>query len=77
MSGMLADIRHAFRVYRGTVSSTLTAVIVLAVALAFVGAFLSLYADLVLRPHAGFEQSGRIATVGQTDGRFLLGVAHA
>jgi hypothetical protein len=46
----------------------------LAIGLAFVGAFLSLYVDLVLRPDPGFEQSGRLATVAATGGEAALGV---
>src|SRR5690606_14667575 len=49
----------------------------LSVGMAFVGAFLSLYVDLVLRPHAGFQQSSRIATVGQSGGPQLLGMPFA
>src|SRR5690606_735103 len=35
--------------------------------MAFVGAFVSMYVDLVLRPHPGFEQSGGIVTIGKRD----------
>src|SRR5690606_22480203 len=37
-------------------------VLVLAVGIAFVSAFLTLYVNLVLRPHPGFEDGGQIAT---------------
>jgi hypothetical protein len=52
------------------------AVAVLAVGIAFIGAFLSLYVDLVLRPHPGYEDSGRIATIGQNTGTDLSGITY-
>ena len=58
MKGLAADLRHAVRLYGRTPGSSAIAVVVLAVGMAFVAAFLSLYIDLVLRPHPGFEQSG-------------------
>jgi len=74
MTGLMADLTHAWRLYRRTPGSSLIAVLVLAVAMAFVSAFLSLYVDLVLKPHAGFEASSRIVTLGQSDGRQLTGL---
>lgn len=74
MRGVMADIRHALRVYRRTPASSLIAIAVLAIGMAFVAAFLSMYVDLVLRPHAGFEQSGRLVTLGQNDGNRLSGL---
>jgi len=71
MKVLLADFRHALRLYRHTPVSSLMAVVVLAVAMAFVGSFLSLYVDLILKPHPGFEQSGRIVTLGQSEGANL------
>ena len=65
MRGFLGDCRHALRLYCRTPGGTLISVLVLAVGMAFVGTFLSLYVDLVLRPHPGFEQSGRLATIWQ------------
>ena len=47
---------------------------VLAIGMAFVSAFLSLYVDLVLRPHPGFEDSGSIVTIGQLDGVRFTGI---
>jgi ABC-type antimicrobial peptide transport system permease subunit len=44
--------------------------------MAFVGAFLSMYVDLVLRPHPGFDQSGRVATIGQTLQDALIGLPY-
>ena len=74
MKGVIADLKHAFRIYRRTPGASAIAIVVLAVAMAFVGAFLSLYVDLVLRGHPGIEDSGRIVTLGQTDGARLMGV---
>ncbi len=74
MKGLSADCRHAVRLYARTPGASLIAIGVLAVGLAFVGAFLSLYVDLVLRPHPGFEQSSRLATIGQNSGTVFLGV---
>ena len=71
---MTADIRHALRLYGRTPVASGIAVVVLAVAVAFVTAFLSLYVDLALRPHRGFDQSGRLMTLGQTDGQRLVGL---
>jgi hypothetical protein len=82
VKGVLADCKHAIRLYLRTPVSSSIAVVVLAVGMAFVGAFLSLYVDLVLRPHPGFEQSSRIATIGQQlglqrTGPGLIGIPHA
>jgi len=74
MRGLLADIRHALRLYRRTPVASLLAVVVLAVGMAFVSAFLSLYVDLALRPHAGLEDSGRLVTIGQSDGSNFTGL---
>ena len=77
MRGILGDLRHAFRIYLRTPIASGLAVVVLAIAMAFVGAFLSMYVDFVLRPHPGFEQSGRIVTLGQNDGTRLSGLPWA
>ena len=74
MRGLLADLTHSLRIYRRTPVASCLAVVALAVAMAFVTAFLSMYVDLVLRPHPGFERSGRIATVGQSGRRQLAGI---
>jgi len=71
--GFFKDCRHAVRLYRRTPGGSLIALGVLAVSTAFVGAFLSLYVDQVLRPLPGFEESGHLATVGQSDGEYLRG----
>jgi len=76
MRGLLADFKHALRVYRRTPGASLIAVIGFALAMAAVAAFVSLYVDLILRPHAGFEQAGRIVTFGWTDGQNAGGVSH-
>jgi hypothetical protein len=76
VSAFVADLRHAFRLYRRTPVSSLIAVIVLAIGMTFVSAFVSLYVDLVLRPQAGFADGGRLVTLGQTDGRSLRGLSH-
>lgn len=67
---MLDDLKHALRLYRRTPAASLIVVAVLAVGMAFVAAFLSLYSDLILRPEPGFERrGGRIVSVGASDGR--------
>jgi len=66
VNSFLADCRHALRLYVRTPGASLIAVGVLAIGIAFVGSFLSLYVDLALRPHPGFERSGRLATIGPT-----------
>ena len=76
MRGILSDCRHAFRLYRHTPYASLIAVAVLAVGFAFVSAFLSLYVDLVLRPHAGIEQPGRIVTLGQLESQGIRGLPY-
>jgi len=51
----MQDIVHAWRVYRTTPVASLFAVLVLAIALAFFAAFLSLLADLIPGAHTGFR----------------------
>jgi hypothetical protein len=75
--GLLSDCRHALRLYRRTPGASLIAVFVLAIGMAFVGAFLSLYVDLILRPHPGFEQSAELATAGFSGGPQALGLPPA
>jgi predicted permease len=77
VKGLLEDCKHALRLYRRTPVSSAIAVVVLAVGMAFVGAFLSLYVDLLLKPHPGIEDSGQIVTVGQVDGARLNGLSIA
>jgi len=76
MRGLIADCRHAFRLYRRTPFASLIAVGVLAIGFAFVTSFLSLYVDLVLRPHPGIEQAGRIVTMGQLEGQGFRGLPY-
>ena len=68
MKGLLADAAHALRVYRRTPGASLIAIAGFAVAMAAVGAFVSLYVDLLLRPHAGFQDSRYLITYGWSDG---------
>jgi putative ABC transport system permease protein len=68
MQTLIADCRFALRVYARTPATSAIAVVGLAIAIAFVGAFLSLYAGLAIKPHPGFESSNRLVTIGQTDG---------
>jgi predicted permease len=68
MKGLLDDCRHALRLYRHTPGSSLIAVVVLAVGMAFVGAFLSLYVDLALRRYPGFEDGSRLVTIAGVSG---------
>ena len=74
MKGLLADSKHAFRLYRRTPLASLIAVGVLAIGMAFVGSFLSLYVDLVLRPHPGIENSSRIVSISIRPGAIRLGL---
>jgi hypothetical protein len=76
--GLFDDCRHALRLYRQTPGASTIAILVVAVSIAFVGAFLSLYADLALRPHPGFEQSGHLATIGlnRGAGNYFGGVSY-
>lgn len=76
MKGLAADFQHAVRLYARTPGASLIAILVLAIGIAFIGAFLSLYVDLVLRPHPGYEDSGRIATIGQNTGTDLTGITY-
>ena len=66
---MIEDFKHAFRIYRRTPGASLVAVAVLAIGLAAVAAFVSLYVDLILRPHPGFERGSHLITFGWNDGR--------
>jgi hypothetical protein len=74
VDGLIADCQHAIRLYVRSPGASVTAVVVLAVAMAFVSAFLSLYVDQSLRPLAGFENSARIATVGRRGDGSVIGL---
>lgn len=75
MKGLLADLKHAARVYARTPFASALAVVVLAVAMAFVSSFLSLYIDIVYKPHPGFEDSSRLITLGQSNGNNFNGTS--
>jgi ABC-type antimicrobial peptide transport system permease subunit len=68
MNGLVADLRHAVVVYRDTPMTTGIAIAALAIAMAFVSAFLAMWNDLALKPPEGFEQSRGLVTVGQSGG---------
>ena len=74
MTGLLSDLRHAFRLYAATPLSSLLAVAVLAVALAFVTALFSLWNDLALAPHPGVADSRQIITIMQDTGEDFRGL---
>ena len=76
MNAFLSDLKHAARLYKRTPATSLLAIIVLAVALAFFGAFLSLYVDLALKPYAGYEQSDQLVTISRSDGTESQAVAY-
>jgi hypothetical protein len=73
VKAILEDVKHALRLYRRTPGASLMVVVVLAIGMAFVAAFLSLYSDLILRPEPGFESGGRIVSVGVSDGKRSAG----
>jgi ABC-type antimicrobial peptide transport system permease subunit len=68
------DLTHAFRIYRRTPLASGLAILVLAVAMAFVTAFLSMYVDVGIKGHPGFEDPDQLVSIGQTDGRQLVGL---
>jgi predicted permease len=74
VKGLRADLKHAFRVYWRTPVASLIAVAVLAIGMAFVSSFLSLYVDLVVRPHQGLDDGGRLVTIGMTNGVRFAGL---
>jgi hypothetical protein len=69
MSGVLADLRHAFRLYARTPASSALAIAGLAAALAIETAFISLWSALELAPHPGFEARRNLVTIAHNDGR--------
>jgi putative ABC transport system permease protein len=74
MKGLKADLLHALRVYTKTPASSLMAVLILAAAMAVVTAFASMWNEIGLRPHPGFEAGGQLVTIRQSDGRRSLTV---
>ena len=68
MNGTLADLRHAARHYAETPASSTLALVILAVAMSCIASMLTLWTDLSLKPHPGFERSRELVTLDQTDG---------
>lgn len=68
LGGLLADARHATRIYVRTPLATGFAVGGLALAIACVAALLTLFSDLMLKPHSGYRDGRELITVGQTSG---------
>jgi predicted permease len=76
VKALAGDVKHALRLYRRTPGASFVVIAVLAISMALVAAFLSLYSDLVLRPEQGFEPGGRIISIGWSDGRNAGGLPH-
>lgn len=55
------------RLYGRTPGASLVAIAVLAIGAAFVGAFVSLYVDLALRPYPGIANDRRLVTIAQVN----------
>lgn len=68
LSSVLFDVRHAFRLYLRTPVASAIAVLVIAVAMAAVATFLSLYNDLRFNSQSEFERGADIITVAMSDG---------
>lgn len=77
MRGVFSDCRYALRLLAQTPLTSALAIGALAVAIGFVSSLLSLYVDLRFRPHAGYEHSSRLVTLGQSEGETLLGLPYA
>src|SRR5690606_21891670 len=77
MTGLIADLKHAWRIYRRTPFASAAAALALAVAMAFVTSFISLYVDLLLKPHPGFEDSRRLVTYGWNNGQNAGGLPYS
>src|SRR5690606_19759588 len=54
VTGFLADCKHALRLYVRTPVASFIAIAILAIGMGFLTLFLSLYVNLLLRPHPGF-----------------------
>ena len=67
MTGLLADCKHALRLYARTPVASFVAVAVLAIGMGFVTLFLSVYVGLVLQSHPGFERPRALVTFGPGD----------
>lgn len=68
MTGLGTDIRYCIRLFTISPVSSAFTILVMAIAMTFVTAFLSLWNDISLRPHSGLELNTRLITLGQTDG---------
>ena len=66
---MWSDLQYLVRLYMRTPVSTVASIAILTVALALSATFLSLYVDLHVRPHAGFNDSDGLESIGLTDGQ--------
>ncbi len=71
MREQLVDCKLALRLYRRTPVSSLLAVAVLSVGIAFVSALLSLYTDLVLKPFRGIQDGDGLVTIAFVNGSLL------
>jgi putative ABC transport system permease protein len=74
MLGWIWDVRHAFRLHRASPVSSGMAILVLALAFAFVCVFLALWSELALKSHRGFESAARLVSIGQYKGDRVLPV---
>lgn len=72
MLGWIWDVRHALRLQWSTPVSSAMAIMVLALAFAFMCVFLSLWNELALKPHRGFDSAGRLVSIGQYKGDRVL-----
>jgi predicted permease len=76
MRGVFSDCRYALRLLAQTPLTSALALGALAIAIGFVSSLLTLYVDLRFRPHAGYEDSGELITLGQSDGETLTGIPY-
>jgi putative ABC transport system permease protein len=66
IAGLMADLRHAFRLYLKTPWQSLLAILALATAMALVSAMAGLWSDLHLRGTPGVENDRGLITLGRT-----------
>lgn len=64
MIGFLSDCKHALRLYARTPVASFIAIAILAIGMGSVTLFLSLYVNLLLTPHPGFEKPRELVTFG-------------
>jgi putative ABC transport system permease protein len=74
MKGLHSDLHHAIRLYATTPLSTALAIGLLALGLAFVAVFVSMWNDIALRPHPGFIESRSLVTITQEIGTDTRGL---